>query len=328
MLLLVTAGIIFSPQMNISLAGGLLFINNTQDFSVSSNIIDSIDEYINAGYDISRVINPVIYQRECLTEGHLPLILDINTIESFGMYDTDKDNFLTKTEQNKSNFGDITYKYKTLINETYFYDVPIYKNENYTYNITVCDNKTFPPKCHNETVNGTRQIIDCYKKVESYRYIWKEIKDLLEIKVTKGQKIIVDIIGNFKAGIGERSVDIIPTVKIGDYQKSFSEYAWWNSNWDYYKQITIDSINQVPSTQTNIPILLNFTDADLASHALDNGSDIAFTLIDNSTQLNHEIESFNGTTGALVAWVNITSLPHDSDLKINMYYGNAGASNQ
>ena len=103
---------------------------------------------------------------------------------------------------------------------------------------------------------------------------------------------------------------------------------WWESDWDYYKQITIDSIDQVDATLTNFPILVNITDSDLASKALDNGSDIAFTLIDNSTQLNHEIESFDGGTGALVAWVNVTSLSHDSDLVINMYYGNVGASNQ
>jgi len=125
----------------------------------------------------------------------------------------------------------------------------------------------------------------------------------------------------------------IPEVEVGIgenvYKSQYETQAgWWNNDWSYYKQVTIDSIDQVTSTQTNIPILLNFTDSDLVDNALDNGSDIAFTLIDNSTQLNHEIESFNGTTGALIAWVNITSLPHDSDLKINMYYGNAGASNQ
>ena len=254
------------------------FTNTSDVKGIDSNLIDSLDDYTAAGYNISRVVNPVIYQREVLTEGHLPLILDVHTLKSLNLQGNNK-NFLSHSESHKSNFGNIDY----------------------TYNILV---------------------------LQDEKYIWKEIKDLSEIKIIKGQKIIVDIIGNFKASIGSKSIDIIPTVEIRDYQKSFSEYAWWNSNWDYYKQITIDSIDQVPSTQTNIPILLNFTDSDLADNALDNGSDIAFTLIDNSTQLNHEIESFNGTTGDLVAWVNITSLPHDSDLVINMYYGNAGASNQ
>ena len=103
---------------------------------------------------------------------------------------------------------------------------------------------------------------------------------------------------------------------------------WWNSSWDYYKQITIDSIDQAPSTLTNFPILVNFTDADLASHANADGGDIAFVLTDNSTQLNHEIEKYVSATGELIAWVNVTSLPHDSDLQILMYYNNSGASNQ
>ena len=104
---------------------------------------------------------------------------------------------------------------------------------------------------------------------------------------------------------------------------------WWNSNWNYYKQITLDSIDQVPSTLTNFPILINITDTDLRDNAKSDGSDIAFVLAsDNTTQFKHEIERFDNTIGNLVAWVNITSLPHDSDLVINMYYGNAGASNQ
>ena len=105
--------------------------------------------------------------------------------------------------------------------------------------------------------------------------------------------------------------------------------GWWNSSWSYYKQITLDSIDQVPSTLTNFPVLINITDTDLRDNALPNGSDIAFVLAsDNAIQFKHEIEKYVGATGELVAWVNCTSLPHDSDLVINMYYGNAGASNQ
>ena len=81
---------------------------------------------------------------------------------------------------------------------------------------------------------------------------------------------------------------------------------------------------------TNFPVLVSLSsDTDLAADAQDDGDDIAFA--DNSnpqTQLNHEIENFNGTTGELEAWVKIPTLSVSSDTIIYMYYGNAGASNQ
>jgi len=103
---------------------------------------------------------------------------------------------------------------------------------------------------------------------------------------------------------------------------------WWNSNWDYYKTLTIDS-SQVDDALKNFPILVNLTDTDLRDNVeFGDGRDIAFTLSDNSTQLSHEIENFTIGTGALVAWVNITNIPDNQDLQINMYYGNSGASSQ
>jgi hypothetical protein len=104
---------------------------------------------------------------------------------------------------------------------------------------------------------------------------------------------------------------------------------WWNDSWSYSKLITINS-SQVESDLTNFPVLVyEASDSDLASHAQDNGSDIAFVLYsDNNTQLNHEIEFFNGTTGEIVAWVNITNLSSSNDTKIWMYYGNSICNSQ
>ncbi|MBU0497641.1 MAG: DUF2341 domain-containing protein [Candidatus Thermoplasmatota archaeon] len=109
----------------------------------------------------------------------------------------------------------------------------------------------------------------------------------------------------------------------------FEGSTWWGSDWGYRKLITINS-SQVDATLTNFPILVYSTsDSDLAFHAQDDGDDIAFVLYsDNSTQLNHEVELFNGTTGELVAWVNVTSLSSSVDTKIWMYYGNSTCSSQ
>jgi len=108
----------------------------------------------------------------------------------------------------------------------------------------------------------------------------------------------------------------------------FEGSTWWNSTWGYRKLITINS-SQVDADLNNFPILVNITDTDLRDDAQNDGDDIAFILwSDNSTQLNHEIELFNGTTGELAVWVNVTSISSSINTKIWMYYNNSGASSQ
>ena len=102
---------------------------------------------------------------------------------------------------------------------------------------------------------------------------------------------------------------------------------WWNSSFDYRKLITINH-SQVDEDLTNFPILVyRFEDSDLFSHAQADGDDICFVLYsDNSTKLNHEIESYGN--GTLWAWANVTSLSSSVDTKIWMYYGNSTCSSQ
>ena len=109
---------------------------------------------------------------------------------------------------------------------------------------------------------------------------------------------------------------------------SYAIAPWWNDSWSYRKPITINS-SQVDADLTNFPILVNITDTDLRDDAQVDGDDITFILYYGSTiQLNHEIELFNGTTGGLVAWVNVTTLNSSSDTVIYMYYGNSSCSSQ
>ena len=104
--------------------------------------------------------------------------------------------------------------------------------------------------------------------------------------------------------------------------------GWYNASWDYRKKITINSAN-VSADLTNFPVLISLaSDSDLASDAQNDGDDILFTADDEVTKLSHEIETFNGTSGQLVAWVKIPSLSSLVDTEIYMYYGNSGASDQ
>ena len=65
----------------------------------------------------------------------------------------------------------------------------------------------------------------------------------------------------------------------------------------------------------------------MASKAQTDGDDIVFTL-NQGNQLDHEIESFDATTGTLVAWVKIPNLDGDQDSLLYMYYGNPTTDNQ
>jgi hypothetical protein len=69
------------------------------------------------------------------------------------------------------------------------------------------------------------------------------------------------------------------------------------------------------------------TDTDLASKARPNGNDIVFTDYFGQ-KLNHEIESYDPSSGHLVAWVLIPSLSSTEDTALFLYYGNSGAANQ
>ena len=110
------------------------------------------------------------------------------------------------------------------------------------------------------------------------------------------------------------------------YRHSASNHSWWNISFHYRKKITIDH-DQVGSDLTNFPILISITDANLNSNAQSDGDDIVFTNA-TGTKLNHELESYNSGTGALVAWVNVTSLSSSTDTEIYMYYGNSTCSSQ
>jgi len=119
---------------------------------------------------------------------------------------------------------------------------------------------------------------------------------------------------------------VFQTKKVNATGKTIGD--WWNNDWSYRKLITINSL-QVDSTLSNFPVLISLaSDSDLAAHAQPDGDDIAFVLDSDNTQLNHEIETYNGTTGELVCWVNVTSLSNTVDTKVWMYYGNSDCSSQ
>src|SRR5437016_9531224 len=84
--------------------------------------------------------------------------------------------------------------------------------------------------------------------------------------------------------------------------------AHLSTGWSYQKAITIQGA-LVTGMLNGFPVLISLPgDTDLAASAQSNGNDIKFLLADGVTQLNHEIESYDPTTGQLVAWVQVPML--------------------
>jgi len=103
--------------------------------------------------------------------------------------------------------------------------------------------------------------------------------------------------------------------------------AWWNDSWHYRQRIFVNK-NKVSGSANlqNFVVLISLTDTHLTK-AQTNGEDFVFT-DGNNQQLSHEIESYNDTTGALIAWVKVSELRKDVDTPIYLYYGNSTATDQ
>jgi hypothetical protein len=104
-----------------------------------------------------------------------------------------------------------------------------------------------------------------------------------------------------------------------------------NSAYNYWRAITV-AHSQVPNMdQTNFPVLISGVYSYLANvssggHAQNvSGYDIIFTSDPaGQNSLNWELESYNPSTGAITAWVEVPTLSHTSDTNIYMFYGNPG----
>jgi biopolymer transport protein ExbB len=99
-----------------------------------------------------------------------------------------------------------------------------------------------------------------------------------------------------------------------------TETGWWDTDWSYRKQITIDH-DLVDADLQNFPILFHNTSTDFSTNAQIDGDDFVF-ISSTGTPFNHEIEYYDSSSGELIAWVNITDLSSVVDTVFYLYYGN------
>lgn len=97
---------------------------------------------------------------------------------------------------------------------------------------------------------------------------------------------------------------------------------WFDTSFKQRVSITVNNL-QVPTTQTNFPFLFNSTVTELIGNVQSLGQDIRFA-DENKKELSYEIQSFDDSTGEIIAWVKFPSISDGS--KIFMYFDNPNAT--
>ncbi len=115
------------------------------------------------------------------------------------------------------------------------------------------------------------------------------------------------------------------TVSINISYEILDRNNWWDEDWEYRKQITINH-SMVTEDLYNFPVLISIISSDFIDHAQYDGDDFVFVSDDNSIIYSHEIEYYENSNGNLVSWVNITSLSSNVDTVLYIYYGNPNCS--
>src|SRR6266436_2901576 len=138
-------------------------------------------------------------------------------------------------------------------------------------------------------------------------------------------------VDEFRESHTSRSADWIKT----EYNNQSSPSTFYTISssgaYTYRRSITIDHAKVPNSDQSNFPLLISGTYSYLATVANggraqnSNGYDIIFTSDSGcATKLNHEVETYNATTGAVNYWVKVPTVSHTTtDTVIYMCYGNA-----
>jgi hypothetical protein len=99
------------------------------------------------------------------------------------------------------------------------------------------------------------------------------------------------------------------------------------SVWAYRKRITVDA-KMVKGPLSDFPLLVLIRgDAELAAGARPDGRDLSFRSIDGSQRHPHEVESYDGAGGTLVAWVKVPALSPSAGAELYLYYGNPSPPN-
>ena len=101
---------------------------------------------------------------------------------------------------------------------------------------------------------------------------------------------------------------------------------WFDPNWQYRLPVTIDNSSNA-NNLTNYQVAVSLSSANFDfTKAQTNGNDLRFTNTDGTTLINFWIETYNATNKTAKIWVNVPTVPANTQESIYMYFGNPAAS--
>ena len=107
--------------------------------------------------------------------------------------------------------------------------------------------------------------------------------------------------------------------------------GWWNNDWPYRKQITIDASAtgaNIAGAAENVPVLVRLSLANFQyfNNLKPDASDLRAIADDDSTPLKFHIERFDPQAQIALIWVLLPKLNGGGKTSFYLYYGNANAS--
>ena len=191
------------------------------------------------------------------------------------------------------------------------------------YYDTICSNKT-------KTGNKTFVESNCTTEYRTEKYPsldWVDIASLSDIKIAKLESWQVRFCADHSFnrssdGSARVSIDHVP----GFLGESYDEFAWWNTTFNYRRNITVTENNGTTLSNYPIRIVLNNTNFNM-SQVMSNCSDLRFIYNGSATELNYWIETCRGSRiNQTIVWVNVTTLPANSNTTIEVYYNTSVAT--
>jgi biopolymer transport protein ExbB len=111
---------------------------------------------------------------------------------------------------------------------------------------------------------------------------------------------------------------------------SAANAAWWQTDWSFRKQITIDTSpkgGNIAESAGRVPVLIRLHSGNFSfGDAQENGSDIRFVSADDKTPLAFHIESYDPVLGMANIWVDVPEFPAAATKDIWLYYANKKAT--
>ena len=156
----------------------------------------------------------------------------------------------------------------------------------------------------------------------------KDAGTLADAGVVEDAGTVVDAATLLDAGEVDAGVVDAGDVDAGPFDAGFIPPDWWDTAFTKRKRLDVDTTKVTGGPHGSFVALVKLVDdEELAAFAADDGHDVAFATLDGATQLAHELVSFDGATGALVAWVRISTVA-STGTSIRLYFGAAAVDAQ